>query len=685
MLEKHFTKLLALLAGVFAVVRIVSYRTIADSIVTKIPVLDSETYFKWGYQLSQGAGHPPGPFWLGPGYAQFIGWVFSLTGDISPQIVLIAQLLLSCATFVLLLLVTRKLFGNAATVAAGVLGILYAPWLYFDGVLISASWILFLNAAMLFFLIVHGGATEDEPRNIWAWAVAGGLCALSAIARPSVLPFAVLLLAYLFWRVWKLQIKPVFPVAFLLALVIVHLPISLRNSAEGGNPVFVTASGGVNFFIGNREGATGVYDALDFIQSFRAGDEAEGYRQEASRRVGRQVTLPEAADYWQGMALRDVFADKMAWAGVLFKKLWWTLRNEEVANNFSFRAFQMVNSTVAALPFRWGVLLPCAAAGLLLCWSMRRNLLLFGWYAASYVITILIFFSSSEYRFPLIAVLLPLAGAGVAQIIEGIRAKQFKLVTLALVCYVGVLMAANAPSKEAADRVYPRVDFANIGSMAMGYQMWPEALAMFSRSLAIDPNFTPARIHLADVLWATRNFDQAREEYARAGVSPPDSLSGAPLDSLRTKLDSVRTAQGDSAALALLDREIPHPESLAIRDLWVERARLQAASKNFGGAYLSMLEAHKLDPDDPEWLFWAAEYILELDFPNQADSLYQAAIDRYPAYAPARIEKGFLALEVGNIDEAVRQSRELDKIEILNDSVKAMADTLDAELRKVNW
>ncbi len=685
MLQRHFTKLLALLTGVFAAVRIVAYRQMADSIVTKIPVLDSDTYFKWGYSLSTGGGHPPGPFWLGPGYPQFIGWLFSLTGDVSPQMILLAQMFLSCATFVLLLLITRKLFGERAAVIAGAIGILYAPWLYFDGMILSASWILFLNGVMLFLLIDYGGALEDEPRNVWAWAVSGGICALSAIARPSILPFAVLLMAYLGWRVWKFQLKPAYLIAFLVGLIIVHTPMSVRNAQEGGNPFWVTASGGVNFFIGNRDGATGVYDELNFVTSFDAGTEAEGYRLEASRRANREMTLPQASSFWQDMALRDVFQQPFKWVGLEFKKLWWIIRNEEVANNFSFRGMQIANSTVDHLPFRWGLILPLAAAGVWLLWGSRRKLLLFGFYAASYLATVLIFFSSSEYRFPLILILIPLAGASVSELINGFREKKSNHVAAALGVYVVFLVIANAPSSTASNTVFPRADFANIGSMAIKYDMYPEAMAMFSRALSLDPDYQPARIGLANALWATKNYDQAREEFARAGLTPPDSLSGAPFDSLRARLDSVRVLQGDSAAFAMLDREIPNPESLAIRELWVERAKLQAASKNFGGAYLSMIEAHNLDPEDPEWLFLAAEYVLQLDFPRQADSLYGEAIKRYPAYAPARVQKGLLALEVGNVNEAVLQSRELDKIKIDNAEIKAKADSLDMMLRALNW
>jgi Flp pilus assembly protein TadD len=684
-LEKHFTKIAAGLTAVFALIRYFAFQQMAGSVVLKLPVLDSETYYLWGFSLATGHGHPTGPFWLSPGYSMFIGWLFRLTGDHTPGIIVIAQMLLSCATFLLLILLTRKMFGTLAAVLAGVIGIIYAPWLYFDGVILSATWILFLNTVMLYLIMVPGGMSDGKPQRVWAWAIAGAACSLSIIARPSMLPFAFLLLFYLLWLVRNNLASRKIPIAFAVALVLVHLPISARNLKEGGSPFFVTTSGGVNFFIGNRQGATGIYDEMDFVKSFDAPTEAEGYRLEASKRAGRVLTLPEAASWWQSQAVQDIKEHPLGWSGLLLKKLWWTLRNEEVASNFSFRAMQMVNKWVNHLPLRWGLLFPLAAAAVILWWSSRKKLIVFGLYTAGYILTILVLYPMSEYRFPLIAVCIPLAAAALVGIVEGFKQKQTTRVTWALALYMMLMLPANAPSKEAATAVYPRVDFANLGSVALREQMYPEALAMFSRALSIDGENQEARIGMADALWHTKNFDQAREEYQRAGMRAPDEISGSPLDTLQTKLLELSLSEGDSAALAYLDKEIPNPESMNVRELWVTRARLQEKLGDYFSASRSMLQAHELDPENPEWLYWAGKYALALNYPRTADSLWEEAVKIYPAYAPARVELGFLAYSWGHFEDAVIQSRELDKIQIHDDSTRTRAHELDSLLRHLNW
>lgn len=683
--EKHFSKLAAALTALFAFVRYTTFGQLEKTVLLKVPVLDSETYYLWGFSLATGHGHPDGPFWLGPGYPLFISWIFRLFGDHTPAVVVLAQMFLSCATFLIILLLTRKLFGATAALVAGVIGLFYSPWLYFDGMLLSASWILFLNSGMLYLLLVPGGMWEGEPKRLWVWGIAGALCALSAMARPSVLLFAALLLLY---YVWQIRMRKVFAaplVVFVLALLAVHLPISLRNATAGGSPVFVTASGGVNFYIGNRAGASGIYDELDFVGSFDAPTEAEGFRREASKRAGKILTLPQAANYWRDQALGNMTRNPLGWSRLAMKKLWWTIRNEEIANNFSFRATQLVVPMVDKLPLRWGLLLPLAVAGVILNWHQRRKFAVFGLYTLGYLLTSLVFFASSEYRFPLMAIFIPLAGAALVGVVEAFRKKETVRVTIALAAYLALLLPANLPSAEASATVFPRVDFANLGQTALRGKLYSEAIASFSRALSIDPSNDDARLGLADALWATSNFDQAREEYERAGVPAPDDISGAPLDSLQMVISDIAASKGDSAALAYLDKEIPNIESLPVRDLWVTRAQLQARLPDYVSAYQSMSRAHELDPDNPEWLHWMGVFALRLDYPRSADSLWEEAVKRYPAYVPSRLALGFLAYEWGHFEDAVVQSRELDKIQIMNDSLRASAKLLDSLLRIQNW
>lgn len=695
--ERRFVWVLGLLAAAFLALRGVLVSQLSDRHLFDLLILDSDTYYAWAYSLIAGSGHPAGAFWLGPGYPLFLAGVMKVSGSYDPAILAAVQGIFSCAAFLFLVLAARKLFGDLAAWCTAILALIYAPWLYYDGAILSASWILFLNSAILYLLVVHTNAIgilvghdpyrtsiscpyEAEKKKLWVWGVAGGLCALSAMARPSMLLFAALLAAAYLWRVrFTKRAMPI--VVFLLAMMVVHAPISIRNVRNGGSAVLVTASGGANFYIGNRAGASGIYDEVNFIATYDAPTEAEGYRLEASKRLGRNVELQEAAEYWQREARRDILGNPGEWIALELKKLWWTIRNEEQANNLSFEGVRSFASVMSFTPLRWGILFPLAMAGVVLLWRRRETLRLYWIYGAAYVLTNLIFFSSSEYRFPLILILLPLAGAAISEFVDSFRAKQSGRVVIGAAVYLVCLLFANFPSRDAVIAASPRKDFANLGTAAMRQQRYPEAVNMFSRALAADAGFQEARLGLADALWAMRNFDEAREEYARAGLPAPDEYSGGKISDLADTLRVISILEGDSAALDYFNREVTDPESLMVRDIWLMKARLEAGVEDYVTATNSMLRVTALDPVDPEWPYLAGEYARLSGFPRQADSLYGEAIKRWEAYAPARIAKGFLALEFGNEDEAVRQSRELDRIDIRVDSVKAKADSLDRILR----
>jgi len=670
-----------LVAGLFVVVRVIFLSQILRSPVPRFPILDSRYYYEWAVWLAGGHGHPPGPFWLSPLYPAFLAGLFKSSGSTSPVVVMVVQCLLSLGTLTLIALLTRRLFGNGAAVTTAVLGALCAPWLCYDGVLLSASLILFLNALLLYLLYARGGASaggsEPEPaRGYGVWIALGALCGLSALARPSILIFGAALLVWLILHVrtrrwWK-------PAFFAGAVLLVLAPVYVRNYAVSGSLVLTTSSGGVNFFIGNRAGATGMYDELDFVPSFDPTREAEGYRAEASQRVGKTLTLNEASRYWGGQALRDIRQDPAAWIRLLVKKLWLTLQREELPTNISFRGVAAYAPILGALPVRWGILLPLAVAGALLV-RKRSGLHLLWLYAASYLVVNMLFFSASEYRFPLLVVLLPLSGTAIVEarglIVQG-NIRRFVMICGA---YLLALLACNFPSSEVARATRPRSDFYNMATVARDQGLVIETVPLYARSLALDPSFRDARLGLANALWILGNFDDARREFALAGVAAPDSVSGAPIEAFLSDL-YLHTEDNDyPAALALLDSVFPSGRD-APQSIWAARAMVESGLGHPERAIDALLHAWAKEPDSPEWPYRAAVLALAARDTVRADSFFTLSSLRHGAYAPARIGRANLALTRGDTSTARGELDELRRIRIPEDSVRAQVDSLAARL-----
>ena len=676
--DNKFYRILAPILVVFAGIRIAFLNSLFETAIVKYLVLDSDWYLRWGGSLALGYGHPQGPFWVGPGYPLALAGLFKAAGSVTITLVPLAQFLLSIITIILLTLTVRRLLGDAAAFVTAAIAALYAPWIYYDGMILSASWILFLNSLLLYLLLVRTNLVDDEPhednKQLFTWGLAGLVCGASALARPSILIFAVLLIIAVLWmkrlprRFLKLAV-------FSIMIVAVHIPILVRNWRVEGSIAFATSSGGINFYIGNRDGASGFYDDAPWLTSSDVFRESEGYRKEAEARTGETMTLDQASGYWADTALREIFQNKTGWLKLMGRKLWLVLRSEELANNFSFNATQILVPFLQYIPLQWGLLLPFSMAGLVLLWPRRKKFWPLGLYALGYIATNIIFFVSSEYRFPLILILLPLAAYFLVSIWKLLEIKSWSKIGFAVIVYMLTLLIANWPSTSLRQAASPAVDYHNLGSIAALYGNDLDALRFYTRALILDDSHPGTRVGLADALWNLGSFDEARKEYELAGVDPPDALSGSPADSLIAELDSVVAADNIPGALAVLDSVAPGGKP-APTEILEYKARLLFHQKQYAEAYSTVIQAKQMEPNSPLWPYLAAEYILETGDAYHADSLYQESIKLHRAFAPARIGRAFLAVETGNIKKARQELDELQKIAIPDEGEQAKVDSL---------
>jgi tetratricopeptide (TPR) repeat protein len=671
--RSRFFLFAALLAALFVVVRVIFLRQILDSPLFSLPILDSEFYYDWARRLASGGGHPAGPFWLSPFYAVFMAGIFKAFGSFSVPLVVVAQFMLSVGTLVIVVAYTRQLFGDTTALWTAALAALYAPWLYFDGVMLSASLMLFLDALLLWLLFTRTDLVQSTPperadaRRDAIWLLLGVITAASAMTRPSVLIFGVILVI---WQIlqraagwwWRVTM-------YLTAIAVLLLLVILHNYRATGSVTLTTASGGVNFFIGNRDGASGMYDELDFIKSFDPQREAEGYRAEASHRTGDAMTLAEASRYWGKQALRDIVTNPGSWLRLLIRKAWLTAQREEIANNMSMRGVEGFSPILNALPVRWGLLLPLAAAGAFAGWRRRRDVRLLLYYAAAYFSVNLIFFSASEYRFPMILALLPAAGGFFVEMWKSIKSRDSALLVRMSAIYVVALIVCNFPSQEVLRAVKPQAVYYNMATVAIDRNRLMDAIPLYARALAVDPNYQPARLGLARTLWSIGNFDDARQEFALAGVAAPDDISGSPLAAFLEKLYEYTEANDYPGALALMDSVFPADKDAPL-DVWTNRAMVEAGLNHYNRAANAMLKAAAKDPGSPEWPFKAGRLALMGKDTVRADTLFQSALRKHAAYAPARLALGELALVRHDTAGALDQLNEMRRIRIPDDSLR---------------
>ncbi len=665
------------IAVLFVLVRLVYLRQLESSPLLELLTLDAAYYHQWAMRLMQGLGHSPGPFFLSPLYPLFLSGIYLGLGA-NPAAAVAVQIFLSTGTLIVLFLAVRIFFDDTVAVFTSLLALLYAPWLYFDGMLLTSSLILFLNALLLFFL-AH--LLYSKTSHGWLWLAAGIVAGLSALARPSVLLFVLLLIIWFGLRrgknvlaSGKLRWRAV--AVLILGVLVPLVPVLVRNMTVGGSSFLTTSSAGINFYIGNRVGAFGALEELPWLEASDPQTEAKRYREEASRRAGRSLTLEQASRYWMGEGLRDIVRHPGAWLQTQARKLWLTAQGGEIRTNLGFASVKSFCPTVRLMPLTWGLLFPLAAAGFFLYRRRKRETTLLMLYLAAYLIINLIFFAASEYRYPMILVFLPFAAQFFVGIFRELRERQFKKILWAIAIYIVALVVVNFPSQLRAELTNPSIDFFNLGSEAVNRGQIEKSIPLFTRALAAQPDYRHAHLELARSLWQVGNYDDARREFEEANMAPPDTLHGEPLSRILHEIGMLFEEGEYDEALYYIDSlfrsEAATPmEVLALRGETFEKLH------RFKEAAQVYLRIASRASENPEWPYRAALAMRSTGDTAACDSLLETALNIYPAYAPARVELASNALARGDTAAARTQLTELRRIRVPVDSIRQKIGKLE--------
>ncbi|MDD3642676.1 MAG: glycosyltransferase family 39 protein, partial [Candidatus Krumholzibacteria bacterium] len=212
-------------------------------------VLDAAIYDRWAKALVWGGELPATQLMQAPLYPWFVSMVYRVFGP-SLTAVRAAQAALGVFACGFVITATRRLLGSStAGIIAGLIMALYLPAIFYEGILLPASLILFLSAWFLV-LMTHDRGNAGPLRL----TAAGFVLGLSVLARPTALLMIPFALAHLVVAPRIAPDPPAPPLvrrigALLAGLVLAIAPMAVRNTRMTGGVVPVTTGGGINFYI----------------------------------------------------------------------------------------------------------------------------------------------------------------------------------------------------------------------------------------------------------------------------------------------------------------------------------------------------------------------------------------------------------------------------------------------------
>ena len=301
----------------------------------------------------------------------------------------------------------------------------------------------------------------------------------------------------------------------LLGLVLVLLPVLVRNLAVGHDWVLTTSQAGQNFYTGNNpENVRGTYVQPSFARP-DPQHEQEDFLREAERRTGHSLSPSQASRFWFRQGLAYVAAHPGRALALDLKKLGLLLHRYEVPDNEDLPFWSRYSPWLRFNPVRFGLLGPLALVGLVLGWSRRRQVSLLYLVLGGYLLSIALFFVLGRYRMPAVSLLLIFAAGALVEVAGALKQSNRGKLFLATAALVPALFIVHHREAEERGVMTPEM-YTNLGGAYLEAGRLPEALAAQRQAVVLAPDWADARFNLGLTLYKTGDHDAAIGEFRNA-------------------------------------------------------------------------------------------------------------------------------------------------------------------------
>jgi tetratricopeptide (TPR) repeat protein len=472
---------------------------------------DGRTYDEWAQRIAAGDWLGQDVFYQAPLYPYFLGVLQFIFGH-DLWLIRFIQIILGSVSCAVIYLVGEKLFSRNAGIAAGLILACYAPAVFFDGLIEKSILDLLLLTVLIYLLLGLNGTRH------WAkWLGAGAVLGLLGLCRENAL---ILVPVVALWIALGLSKQPFLMRArwlawFFAGLLLVLLPVGLRNLSVGGEFQLTTSQFGPNFFIGNNAAADGTYGSVRKVIR-EAQLEGPDAKRLAERAVGRELKPGEVSGYWFNQSRDYIKSRPTDWLRLLGLKWLLVWNSREIEDSDDFYIYQRWSSLLALLGRinHFGILATIAALGVMLTWRQWRRLWLLHAMMLSLAASIALFYVFGRYRFPLVPLLALFAGAAISE-----AARLYKdQAWAALVPGVAALLVAgtivNLPLQSSDGP--GAAGYNNLANAYLKQGKVDEAIQTARHAIEIEPGYGVAHYNLGNLYAQQGKFALAQRHFEEA-------------------------------------------------------------------------------------------------------------------------------------------------------------------------
>ncbi len=591
------------------------------------PVVDSAAYRTAAESFAAGSGLTEGALRFGPLYPMLLALLLRITGG-APLALHLAQIILTSTAVPLLAALGAKVFNRTVGAIAGLIALFYWPWIYFDGELLVEP-VLIPLLLLLAWLLLR--AEEKGSRSgVLAAGLVMGLC---AITRPNAL---LLLPAWLvYYAVRRRWSNALF---LLIGCLLPILPVTARNQTASGEWVLISSTGGINFFIGNNERATGRDSTFPGMTQWTF----DKIHLLAEEETGRELGASDVSRFYLAKGLRFFTTNPAAAVSLTGHKLVQLFSSYEMPN-VKDPNFHRLRSWFLGFPLllSFGVIAPLALAGLFTGRGAAhgRSLLLL---ITVYTISVLLFFVNGRYRIPIVPFIILFAAAGLVELASWRRGRAAFRILPAGALIAGLLMVNWNPLGAVTDNSQSHF---NVGWAAQKRGDFTAALAEYDEVQKGNRWYPLALNNKALIFRDTGRIGDAKSALEEALDIDPTYFEGwATLGSIQYRLlDFIGAAGAYRKAIALWPGKAAYHVNLGLA------LRNQS---DFEGALLAFDNALSVDGDYTGAKAHRTDMLIALDRMEEAIPDLEAIVHAEPENLAARHHLAVAYHSVNRVGEA---------------------------------
>ena len=653
-----------MLVGVFVLKLVVLFQLRDHPLTSPDAGLDTTAYVDLARRVLAGdLGLGPGLYYVSPLYIYVLAAGLAVFDSFTA--IRVVQIGLGTAAVWFVFLTTRAWFGERAAWIAAVLAALTGLFTLYEVLILQASIDAFLTSAALWCLTdaFHpkaeatpstqpvtrkSGVASGVSRRI---LLAGCIFGLQTLNRPNVLLAAIgvaLVMGVVTRRVWPAML-------LVLGLLAGLAPAALRNAVVAGQFSLVSSHGGLNFYIGNSERATGFYTNVPGITPTIAGQERDA-RRVAERALGRAVSDAETSSYFYGLARTWITTHPLQAAALLVRKFYYVFNAAHVPLPHSY-PFYAYDSGTALRFYAIGpwLLIPLGLAGLVFVPTRgrRSDYLIWLSFVPMYAAAVALFFVAERYRLPLLVPLCVGAGAALSHLVSQ-RSIQRPRLRAVLAATIVLAVVANWPLHLNDGRWEEGLRLAQRYVILQRYDdadRWVERLEASG-----PPRPGAARYGVGAQLLLANQAERARQHLAAAHRADPSdarieyTLGQALLKAGRPADAVPHLRRGFDAGV-----EIPGGG--------YDLAEALHATGDLPGAAAVVSRVQLAETESVEAWLRLGRIAQQGREPGIAERFFRHAAQMRPDMASARQQYGLNLLVLGRFDEAARELREAIRID----------------------